>query len=167
MGDLYPGAKVVPVRGGKHALRITPWTMAQRRELRPTLEQMIREAPDSAVGTELLRWFMAEGQDHLETIVKGSITDWTCHGDGCAAHELTWDELLVEDLFILSQAVWETTFLREDGGGIVGKAVGAVAGLMQLAKGRVAPSTGTAPKPPGSPSSPDAGAAPPNGSGTS
>jgi hypothetical protein len=128
LSDAHPEVKRVPVQGGEYQITVKPWTMSQRRELRPLLADLIAKVltlqdNDKPSGAELTDIFLL-AEDEIAQIVRATIgKELPCD----------WDDLWWEDLAVLAQAVWETSIDRGDGGGLAGKLKGAMGGMFKRA----------------------------------
>lgn len=155
----FPRKVAVKVCEGRHEVTVRPWTMAQRRELKPQLAQLaVRLGGFQSAMTEdsadTLAALFNHAEEELAEITRVSVQ---------LPEGLTWDELLWEDLPNLVQAVWEVCIAPADGGGLAGKLVAVAGRLLTLASAK---QTSTQPNVPASPSSPAAGGATQSNSGT-
>ncbi len=115
----------VPVQGGAAKVRVRPWRMAQRAELRPKVAALldrIEKQREGGLPTTLGALFeLAEAE--IADVVRASVE---------LPEGVTWDDLFwPEDLVDLAQAVWETSIVRADGKGALGK----LAGVLRIARG--------------------------------
>lgn len=131
----HPLAKKVPLLGGKYFVEVRPISMGHARELKPllveALQAILGEGPDLSEELDLanlMERFGPQFEMAVRTIVRLP--------DG-----LEWDDIDAEDYLVLIQAVWETSILRPDGGGLLGKVVslGAIASRLR-APSSMAPS---------------------------
>lgn len=135
----HPRSVTAPVAGGRVLLVVRPWSMAARAELKPLLVALLdrlSKLPEGASAFDLATLF-AHAEDEVAAIVRATVQR------ELAAAGVSWDDLDWEDLLILAQAVWETSVVRPDGGGLGGKVVRAVFGLLS----RVPPAATSAPSP--------------------
>lgn len=151
----FPNIRRVPVQGGKHEVLVAPWTMAQRRELKPALTKLIERFVSMQGGVQNIDLAALFDQAEDELIAVARATAQLPPG-------LTWDELYWEDLPNIVQAIWETSIQRADGGGLMGKLSGVLVQAINAArlKTNPIPQPSTGPKSPVSPSSPVDGATP-------
>ncbi len=111
--------------GGLHQVAVRPWTMAQRRELKPFLADLITKVltlddlKNRPKGAELAEIFMV-AEDELMQVVQSTVAN-------DLPKEVSWDDLYWEDLPILAQAIWDTSISRGANGGLAGKLAGALA----------------------------------------
>lgn len=155
----HPASRLVPVCGGAHEVRVRPWTMAQRAELKPRLSALLSRVQEleGDLTTLNLATLFNHAEEEIYHIVRASVV---------LPEGLTWDELDWEDLPSLAQAVWEISVVRMDGGGLAGKLVGVLVGAVQRAAvhaqlkspPRSTKKSSPAPSSAGSPSSPADGA---------
>lgn len=123
-GTVHPLARRVEVMGGTATVAVRPWTMAQRAELKPrllALAERFLELQENPEQVDLVKLF-DHAEDELVEVVRASVE---------MPEGLTWGELYLEDLPNLVQAVWETSVVRPDGGGIGGKLARALGGALQ------------------------------------
>ena len=121
----HPRAVSVPIMGGDRHLYVRPWTMAQRSELRPLVIDLVTrffewQSKPTDVG---LADILSNFEDQCAAIAEASVRS--------QLHEmnLVWDDLEWEDLPAIVQAVWQTSVVRPDGGGVGGKLLGLVQSL--------------------------------------
>lgn len=148
---IHPLAKRVPLRGGSLFVVVQPFSMAVAREARPILVRIARGLVDAGDSLDLGSIVEKYEPDVLE-LVQRAVT----LPDG-----VDWLSLDYEDFLCLAQAVWETSILRADGGGILGKVLSLTAGVLRLRRGLFAtvsgqPSNGAAAPPPPSGTEPQA-----------
>lgn len=154
----HPPSTRVEVLCGSQQVTIRPWTMAQRAELRPRVADVLDRIMQTQANPQAmnLAHLFVVAENEIAEIVRATVE---------MPEGLTWDQLLWEDLPTLAQAIWETSIVREDGGGLAGKVMGVVAQAMNSkqvleAMSILPPPTGTNSS--ASPSSPDVGAPTPN-----
>ena len=177
MSIASPPTREVSLSGGPK-VRIRPWTMAQRDDLRPKVVALLEQVSElqggftSALSLNLVMLFI-KVEDEVCDIVRHSIPlD--------ELSETQWGVMEWADLPNLAQAVWELNVARSDGlMGKVAAGLGSMLGnaLVQAAQTQAGvetdPETGelslssipkseTTLRPVPSPSSPDAGAATPS-----
>ena len=110
----------IPVKGGEHTLYISPWTMEQHDECFPIVVELV----------EIWSQHQSDGSPmslgDLVTKYKSQVTR-ICQltvDDQLKAKGLTWGkDLWGEDLFVIAQAIWQTSLIREGGEGVLGKAM--------------------------------------------
>lgn len=163
MGVVHP-ERLVPVRGGQSQVTIRPWSMAQRRLLRPLVEgvaKRISELRTKAIEIHKMdpstfAVLFNEAEDEIYQIVKATL-GWD---------DADMDALYWEDLPVLAQAILEICIIRADGGGMLGKLLGMLgrpAARSESAAGVPKSSPTSTPEKPSatkvelSPSSPEAG----------
>jgi hypothetical protein len=145
----FPTADLVAVRGGQLKVRVAPWTMKARRELKPRLMALVQRATEQGQ-TDLASLFEF-AEEELCFIVRESITAES--GEPLTDEE--WDSLYwLEDLPILTQAVWTVCIERVGGGEVAGKLLAAATQFLAAGALRQT-STPTNLKPEDSPSSPE------------
>lgn len=156
---VHPPVMEVPIMGGQHKVRVTPWTMAQRAELAPrvaALFKKILEFDKNPRGVDLEALFLV-AEDEIAEIVRASIE---------IPEEVKWAQLWYEDLPGMARAVWKICVNREDGGGIAGKMVSVLGdGFVAVARKLFPPQMQRAESFGDSPSSPSGGEPPPSTSG--
>lgn len=136
--------------------------MAQRAALKPRLQDIMTRvtALTDKPAMELLPTLFVEFEDELIDIARESAQ---------LPEDIEWNDLDWEDGAALVQAVWETSILRPDGGGMLGKLMGLAkigATIVPKTGGLSQPTKSGVPTPSDSHSSPDVGEATQNGSGT-
>ncbi len=112
-------ARVVDVCGGEFKVKVRPWVMSQRAELKPKLAKLL-ERVQAGSGDLSLASVIVEAEEEIVEIAKATAE---------MPEGLTWDELLWEDLPSIAQAIWETSVVTLGGGGIAGKALALLAGI--------------------------------------
>lgn len=164
----------VPIRGGQHTLVISPWSMELHDLCFPIVTKLIEF------------WIESQNQGStpmslgkMITVYKVDVTR-ICQltvKDQLDELGLTWAKSLYgEDLFGIADAIWRTSIVRPDGGGVMGKAMGLLGPLIlaQVQKTKTlgsesdnasppsqsTPNTSPTSRPPGSPSLPGDGEAP-------
>ncbi|MGB5810114.1 MAG: hypothetical protein WBG86_06260 [Polyangiales bacterium] len=113
----------VPVQGGAAKLSVAPWTIAQHDECFPIVVRLIEgwvESQGSGAPTLNLGVMLTTYKFEVEELCK-----LTLHEE-LNRRDLKWGDLWAEDLFSIAQAIWETSLLRPDGGGVLGKALGLI-----------------------------------------
>jgi hypothetical protein len=113
----------VPVLGGAHKVRVRPWRMAQRAELRPKVAALLDriETERLTQGTATFAKLLTVAEAEIAEVVRASVE---------LPPGVAWDDLLwPEDLITLGQAVWETSVVRKDGTGAAGKVIGVLRGI--------------------------------------
>ncbi len=108
----------VPVAGGAHRLRVSPWSMAQHDECFPLVVVLLEhwaESTKAAPGTVSL--------GEMITLYKTEVTR-LCRitvAPELFRLGLDWDkDLWGEDLFGIADAIWQTSLVRPGGGGVLG-----------------------------------------------
>lgn len=149
---LHPVRVGVPVCNGTRRVHVAPWTMAQRRELKPRVAAVVQRVMElnASPGQVDLAALFTHAEDELHEVARASVQ---------LPDDLAWDDLLWEDLPTIVQAIWETSIDRGDGGGMAGKLGGVAASLLNLAARHLNLGSSTDSRPPDSPSSPGGGAA--------
>jgi hypothetical protein len=160
----HPGYTVVKLQGGSLEGRVRPWTMAQRAELKPILLELLEllSGLDKPNGELSLAAIFSEAEDEFTEIARLSVE---------LPKDAVWDDLYWEDVPVIIQAVWETSLVRDNGTGLMGKVMGVLAtaltaAVQQAKDAQSNQSMSTSSKPVDSPSSPDAGGQPQTPSAT-
>lgn len=151
VSGLHPVRVEVPVCGGARTVHVAPWTMAQRRELKPRLTALVTKVLELNVRPQDvdLATLFQHAEDELEAIARATAQ---------LPPGLTWDELAWEDLPTIVQAIWETSIDRGDGSGMAGKLGGVAASLLNItARQLKTQKSSTDSRPPDSPSSHEGG----------
>lgn len=111
-----PAVLWVELCGGDHRVPVRPWTLAQREELRPLIADLIVRISKIEKGAELsLERLFLDAEAELLAIVKASVR---------LPAGLAWGALWWEDVPTLAQAVWQTSVVRGESGGLLGKVAG-------------------------------------------
>lgn len=133
----------VEICGGDHRVLVRPWTLAQREELRPLLADLILRVSKIEKGAELrLERLFLEAESELFAIVRASVQ---------LPDDMEWGALWWEDLPSLAQAVWQTSVVRGESGGLLGKVGGVLSeALLAAARGHAKNLNGSSPPDPGS-----------------
>ena len=127
MSVAHPPIREVELTNGG-TVKLRPWSMAQRAELRPQISSMLDElavlesGPGTLSGASMAKLFV-KFEDKITQIVRDSIPI------GELSEEL-WDAMAWEDIPTLAQAIWETNVARADGGGILGKLGAGLGGML-------------------------------------
>lgn len=183
MSTVHPPTKEVPLSGGP-TVRVRPWTMAQRADLRPKVASLLEAISkleggfQAGLSLNLVTMFV-HVEDEVCDIVRSSIPKDELNDEA-------WNAMEWADLPNLAQAVWELNVARSDGMlGKIGTALGTMMGkaLVQAAQNQAGgaeadlaghlagsgespsqtPQRPTSLRPAPSPSSPGAGEAIPSG----
>lgn len=119
----HPRAKAVPILGGTAHVIVRPWSVGQMHEAKPIvieIMQMIQASSGEMGLAEIVTRCEPEVMKLVQITIKGL-------PDG-----LKWTEIDYEDFLNLAQGVWETSILRPDGSGLLGKVVNLVASAATL-----------------------------------
>lgn len=103
---------------------VRPWTMKQRAELKPLLAAVFSrlQSPEASDSQLSIASIMLHAEDELVAIARATVE---------LPPDVSWDDLLWEDLPAIIQAIWETSVVTPLGGGIAGKTIGLLAGFMR------------------------------------
>ena len=114
----------VPIIGGEKTVKVRPWTMKQRAELKPLLASVAERLTSEDLGmtSMTIAKAMLVAEEELFEIAKISAE---------LPDDTTWDELYWEDLPNIVQAVWETSIVTIAGGGLAGKAIGLLTNVLR------------------------------------
>ena len=127
----HPGHIIVPLCGGEQSGIVRPWSMAQRRDLRPRILALLDKVGSlESTGTTnaSLASLFLEGEDELASIARASLT---------LPDDLAWDDLAWADLPTIIQAVWDANFAAENG--LMGKLTSLLASAFQKTWAQQAP----------------------------
>jgi len=123
-GVAHPPTREVTAAGRTFVLK--PWTMAQRRELRPALAALLEQIEQaSQAGTKIpanLAGLFLGFEEQVAAVVRASVPRTEISDDA-------WESMAWEDLPVLAQAVWELNVQR----GPVGKLIAGLQGRLQEA----------------------------------
>ena len=121
--SISPAPTVLPppilIMGGTAQIHVRPWTMEIQDEVMPLVSDLIdrysawSDKPDTFSLGALVMHFHRE----IGAICERSIRE------ELIAKNLEWRKLWGEDLYVIAQAVWNTSISRPDGGGHMGKAM--------------------------------------------
>lgn len=167
MSDAHPEIRTVTLMGGKR-VKLRPWTMAQRRELKPRVLAILEKLMGlEASGQKLLAKTLVElfthAEDEIVDIVRDCIPRSELSGE-------EWDGIYwTSDVPELALGLWALNFPPES---MLGKAMAGLttrwgASLSAARSSNRSPNpSGNGAKPPASPSSPGADTATPSTSET-
>lgn len=127
---IHPYAKRVPLRGGSVFVIVQPFSMVTARAVRPIIVRILQgitAAGDQLDLAEIVEKYEADVLEIVQRAVDLPASD--------LPSTLNWSTLDYEDFLNLAQAVWETSILRADGGGILGKVLGLTAGALRIRRG--------------------------------
>lgn len=121
--SISPAPTVLPppirIMGGTAQIHVRPWTMETQDEVMPLVSELIdrysawSDKPETFSLGALVMHFQRE----IGAICERSIRE------ELVAKNLEWRKLWGEDLYVIAQAVWNTSISRPDGGGHMGKAM--------------------------------------------
>lgn len=109
----HPLAKEVPLRGGALFVTVLPFNMVVARQARPALVDILTAVADSKMNIDLVQ-IVDQHESSVMAICQSAVT---------LPEGVTWETLDYEDFLNIVQAIWETSILRPDGGGLLGKIV--------------------------------------------
>ena len=127
---LLPQVEVKTLRGAR--IVVEPWGLTKGRLMLKRLEALMekgRQMPEATV-SQLIEL----AYDEFHDIVRDTI-EW----DDARMEE----ELTLEDLIDLSEAIWKTSVAREDGGGVGGKIGALIVGMTRMVSQIQAPAAAT------------------------
>lgn len=114
-------AREIDICGGTKKAKVRPWTMADRAEMKPMVAAVLaRVQGEGASGNLSLASIMVDAEEELVDIARATVE---------LPKGVKWDDLLWEDLPSIVQAIWETSIVTNDGGGVAGKALALIGGM--------------------------------------
>jgi len=129
---LLPGP--IPIMGGARSLTVRPWTMETQDETMPLVAALVdrwlewnesnEKATTFSLGALLLN-FHREVSVICERSVRDELRDMG----------IVWKDLWGDDIYAIAQAVWLTSIMRADGGGMVGKGMALLGPILLLRRG--------------------------------
>lgn len=117
-GIAHPRSRDIACRGGEFTITVRPWTMGQRAEWRPRVEELLSRLSGLAAvsdGKEIVA-LLLECEDLAARIAEVSVARYP-EGKG-------FGDLELADCWAVCQAVWELNFQLENGP--VGKLIGLI-----------------------------------------
>lgn len=123
MAVAHPPILEPELSNGK-TVKLRPWVMAQRAELRPRIGELLAALSKlegglkGLAGAPLKELFMS-AENEISGIVRASISL-------AQMSDEEWGQMPWEDLPVLAQAVWELNVARPDGGGVLAKLAAAL-----------------------------------------
>jgi hypothetical protein len=125
---LLPQVEVKTLRGER--VVIEPWGLTKGRLMLKRLEELMEKARQMPEAT--IAQLIELAYDEFYGIVRDTL-GW----DDARMEE----QLTLEDLISLSEAIWQTSVARPDGGGVGGKLGALIVGLTRMANQMQAPAT--------------------------